>query len=297
MNQADQAMYQAKAGGRNRFCYFTHTLQESSRKRNYMINDLRDGLSKGQFELHYQPIVELASGHIHKAEALIRWRHPALGLVSPSEFIPLAEETGSISEIGNWVFREAVKQVKHLRENYHPQFQISINESPVQFRNNQSHAEDRLNFTDASGHFNQAIAIEITEELIQKANDHVKKQLAGYREAGLQLSLDDFGSGYSSLVDLNRFDFNFLKIDQGFVRNLAPNSNESVLGEAITLMAHRLGLKIIAEGVETSLQHDLLQAAGCDYAQGYFYSRPLPMEEFETLLCPEFDQLAPSLTF
>jgi diguanylate cyclase (GGDEF)-like protein/PAS domain S-box-containing protein len=289
MNHADQAMYQAKAEGRNRFCYFTRTLQESSQKRNRMINDLRDGLSKGQFELHYQPIVELTSGDIHKAEALIRWRHPTFGLVSPSEFILLAEETGMIAEIGNWVFHEAAKQVKHLRENYHPRFQISINQSPLQFRLNQPHAEEWLSLIGASGHLNQAIAIEITEELLQEANDHVKNQLSEYREAGLQISLDDFGSGYSSIAYLNRFDFEYLKIDQGFVRDLAPNSPESALAEAITLMAHKLGLKVIAEGVETSLQHDQLQDAGCDYAQGYLFSRPLPMEEFENFLCSEFE--------
>jgi diguanylate cyclase (GGDEF)-like protein/PAS domain S-box-containing protein len=287
MNHADQAMYQAKAGGRNRFCYFTRTLQESSQKRNRMIKDLRDGLSKGQFELHYQPIVELASGDIHKAEALIRWRHPTIGFVNPSEFIPLAEETGIIMEIGNWVFHEAVKQVKHLRENYHPRFQISVNQSPIQFRINHPHTEDWLSLIGATGHLNQAIAIELTEDLLQKANDHVTNQLSGYRKAGLQLSLDDFGSGYSSIAYLNRFDFDYLKIDHDFVRDLAPNSNEFTLGEAITLMAHRLGLKVIAEGVETSLQHDLLQAAGCDYAQGYYFSRPLPMEEFEIFLCTE----------
>jgi diguanylate cyclase (GGDEF)-like protein/PAS domain S-box-containing protein len=291
MNHADQAMYQAKAGGRNRFCYFTHTLQELSQKRHRMIKDMWDGLNKGEFELHYQPIVELTSGDIHKAEALIRWRHPTFGLVNPSEFIPLAEETGMIKEIGNWVFREAEKQVKHLRENYHPRFQISINQSPIQFRIKQSHAEDWLSFIGASGHLNQAIAIEITEDLLQETNEHVENQLSRYREAGLQLSLDDFGSGYSSIAYLNRFDFDYVKIDQAFIRDLAPNSNEYALSEAITLMAHRLGLKVIAEGVETSLQHDQLRAAGCDYAQGYFFSRPLPMEEFEILLCPGFDHV------
>jgi diguanylate cyclase (GGDEF)-like protein/PAS domain S-box-containing protein len=285
MNHADQAMYQAKVGGRNRFCYFTRTLQESYQKRNRMIKDLQDGLSKGQFELHYQPIVELTSGEIHKAEALIRWRHPTFGLVGPSEFIPLAEETGLITQIGNWVLREAAKQVKHLRENYHPRFQVSINQSPIQFRINQPYTEDWFSFISATGHLNQAIAIEITENLLQEADDHVENQLSRYREAGLQLSLDDFGCGYSSIAYLNRFDFDYLKIDREFVRKLAPNSNECALSEAITLMAHRLGLMVIAEGVETYLQHDQLQAAGCDYAQGYFFSRPLPMEEFEILLC------------
>jgi EAL domain-containing protein (putative c-di-GMP-specific phosphodiesterase class I) len=148
---------------------------------------LRDGLSKGQFELHYQPIIELTSGDIHKAEALILWRHPRFGFVSPSEFIPLAEENGLITEIGNWVFHEAVKQVKHLRENYHPKFQININQSPIQFRINQPHAENSLSFIGFSDHLNQAIAIEITEDLLLQANSHVESQLSGYRKAGLQV--------------------------------------------------------------------------------------------------------------
>jgi diguanylate cyclase (GGDEF)-like protein/PAS domain S-box-containing protein len=284
MNYADQAMYQAKAGGRNRFCYFTQTLQEFSQKRSLLIKDMRIALSDGQFELYYQPIIELAGGGIHKAETLIRWRHPTLGLVSPAEFIPLAEETRMIAEIGDWVFREVAKQAKHLRANHDPRFQISINKSPVQFRTDQIYVQDWLAFIGSLDLSNQAIVIEITEDLLQDATEQVTNRLREYRNAGLQLSLDNFGAGYSSLAYLNRFDIDYLKIAQTFIRNMETDSNEIALCEAIILMAHRLGLKVIAEGVETSSQHDVLVAAGCDYVQGFLYSRPLPLAKLEDLL-------------
>jgi diguanylate cyclase (GGDEF)-like protein/PAS domain S-box-containing protein len=284
MSHADQAMYQAKAEGRNRFSYFTRSLQESSQKRARLINDMRLALSEGQFELFYQPIVELTSGDVNKAEALIRWRHPDIGLISPADFIPLAEETGLIVEISDWVFREAAKQVKRLRANYHSQFQISINKSPVHFRTSRPYIKDWVAFLAALGLSSNAIVIEITEGLLLDANENVKDRLLECRDAGLQVSLDDFGTGYSSLAYLNRFDIDYLKIDQAFVYDLAPGSDESALCEAITVMAHKLGLKVIAEGVTTPLQRQLLLASGCDYAQGFLYSEPLPIEEFERFL-------------
>jgi diguanylate cyclase (GGDEF)-like protein len=284
MIHADQAMYQAKAEGRNRFCYFTRSLQVLSRKRARLINDMRKAVSDKQFELYYQPVVELASGDIRKAEALIRWHHPDLGLISPSEFIPLAEETGMIVEIGDWVFREAARQAKHLRCNYHSQFQISINKSPLHFSAPQPYTDDWIAFLASIGLCNSAIIIEITEGLLLDASDTVKSRLLQCRDAGFQLSLDDFGTGYSSLAYLNRFDIDHLKIDQAFVDNLAPGSDELALCEAITVMAHKLGLEVIAEGVTTPLQRDLLLASGCDYAQGFLYSKPLPAEAFERFL-------------
>jgi diguanylate cyclase (GGDEF)-like protein/PAS domain S-box-containing protein len=284
MSHADQAMYQAKAEGRNRFRYFTRSLQASSRERARLINDMRQALSHEQFELYYQPIVELASGEIYRAEALIRWHHPDLGLVSPLQFIPLAEETGMIVEISDWVFREAARQVNHMRANYHSRFQISINKSPLLFSTAQSYIEEWLTYLSSLGLSNNAIILEITEGLLLDVSDTVKHRLLQCRDAGLQLSLDDFGTGYSSLAYLNRFDIDYLKIDQAFVRDLAPDSDELALCEAIAVMAHRLGLEVIAEGVTTLMQRDLLQASGCDYAQGFLYSKPLPANDFEQLL-------------
>jgi diguanylate cyclase (GGDEF)-like protein len=284
MSHADQAMYQAKAEGRNCFCYFTPSLQALSRKRARLTNDMRRALSDGQFELYYQPVVELASGDIHKAEALIRWHHPDLGLVSPSQFIPLAEETGMIAEISDWVFRQAARQVKRMRSKYHSQFQISINISPILFSAPQSYTDAWIAQLSSLGLPSNTIILEITEGLLLDASDTVKRRLLQCRDAGLQVSLDDFGTGYSSLAYLNRFDIDYLKIDQAFVENLAPDSDESALCEAVTVMAHKLGLKVIAEGVENPLQRDMLMASGCDYAQGFLYSKPLPANDFMHLL-------------
>jgi EAL domain-containing protein (putative c-di-GMP-specific phosphodiesterase class I) len=284
MSHADQAMYQAKNEGRNRFCYFTQSLQASSRKRARLINDMRLALIDEQFELYYQPVVELANDDIHKAEALIRWHHPDLGLISPSQFIPLAEETGMIVEISDWVFREAARQVKHIRANHHSQFQISINKSPMLFSKAQPYIADWIAYLSCLDLSNNAIILEITEGLLLDVSETVKNRLLQCRDAGLQVSLDDFGTGYSSLAYLNRFDIDYLKIDQAFVHDLAPDSDELALCEAITVMAHKLGLKVIAEGVTTLLQRDLLLASDCDYVQGFLYSKPLPANDFEQFL-------------
>lgn len=284
MSNADQAMYASKSAGRNRFSYFTRSLQEAALNRMHLINDLRGALSDNQFRLHYQPVVELASRSIHKAEALIRWEHPERGLISPAEFIVLAEESGMIVEIGDWVFREAALQVQRLRKSHHPDFQISVNKSPVQFRNDELYFKKWLPHLQQMGLPGQCIAIEITEGLLLDATDNTQAKLLGMRDAGIQVALDDFGTGYSSLSYLKKFDIDYIKIDRSFVRNLTPISDDMALCEAIIVMAHKLGLKVIAEGIETAAQSSLLTEAGCDYGQGYFFSHPLPAHELEALL-------------
>ncbi len=284
MSNADQAMYASKSAGRNRFSYFTHSMQDAALNRMRLINDLRGALSGNQFRLHYHPIVELASGNIHKAEALIRWQHPERGLINPAEFIMLAEESGMIVEIGDWVFREAVQQVQRLRAVHHPEFQISVNKSPVQFHNDQRHFPEWLPYLQRLGLPGQCITIEITEGVLLDATDNVRDKLLDLRDAGIQVALDDFGTGYSSLSYLKKFDIDYLKIDRSFVRNLTATSDDMALCEAIIVMAHKLGLKVIAEGIETATQRHLLAAAGCDYGQGHLFSPPLPSPEFEALL-------------
>ncbi|MCX7173596.1 MAG: EAL domain-containing protein [Proteobacteria bacterium] len=284
LKNADQAMYAAKSQGRNRYSYFTPSMQEAAQTRMRLAVDLRGALVDDQFMVYYQPIVELATGSIHKAEALIRWRHPQRGLVSPTEFIPIAEDTGLIVDIGDWVFREAARQALQWRASHHPEFQISVNKSPVQFqsgRSSQAAWFDHLQALDLPG---QSIVVEITEGLLLDANAAIFDQLLAYRDEGIQVSLDDFGTGYSSLSYLKKFDIDYLKIDQSFVRNLTPASDDMALCEAIIVMAHKLSIKVIAEGVETEQQRDLLAAAGCDYGQGYLFSRPLPAAQIEALL-------------
>ncbi|MBI5659077.1 MAG: EAL domain-containing protein [Nitrosomonadales bacterium] len=281
---ADQAMYVAKTAGRSRFSYFTPALQEEAQKRLHLVNDLRAALAGGQFRVVYQPIVELASGQIYKAEALLRWQHPARGTVSPLDFIPLAEETGLIVPIGNWVFGQAVQQARQWRDAYHESFQVSVNKSPAQFHNEDSAHPAWPVYLQQQGMPGQCVAIEITEGLLLNAESSVNDKLLDYRDAGIQVAIDDFGTGYSSLSYLKKFHIDYLKIDQSFVRDLEADANDLVLCEAIIVMAHKLWLKVIAEGVETEAQRDLLIMAGCDYGQGYLFSRPLPPEGLDALL-------------
>jgi len=284
VKNADQAMYAAKSHGRNRYHYFTLSMQQAAQTRMRIANDLRVALAGKQFWVAYQPIVELATGNIYKAEALIRWQHPTRGLISPAEFIPIAEETGLIIEVGDWVFREAVKQVQAWRTSLHPEFQISVNKSPVQFHNPNHNTEGWLECLNQLGLPGKSITVEITEGLLLDASSIVTERLFEFRDAGIQVALDDFGTGYSSLSYLKKFDIDYLKIDQSFTRNLAFGSEDMALCEAIIEMAHKLGLAVIAEGVETPEQRELLISAGCDYAQGYLFAKPMQPLEFESFL-------------
>ncbi len=281
MKNADQAMYAAKNQGRNSHRFFTQSLQDALEARAALLADLRTALSSKQFLLCYQPIIDLVSGEIYKAEALVRWQHPDRGLISPVDFIPLAEETGLIDDIGDWVFQTAAKQVKAWRSTIHPEFQIGVNKSPAQFQSPGHSALQWSTELDELGLSGQSIVVEITEGLLLDATPAVHNQLMAFRDAGIQVAIDDFGTGYSALSYLKKFDIDYLKIDQSFVRNLAPESSDFVLCEAIIVMAHKLGLKVIAEGVETEQQRDLLMSIGCDFGQGYLFAKPLPAEKFE----------------
>ena len=281
---ADQALYVAKGAGRNRFSFFTPALQEAAQTRVRLANDLRSGLAGQQFRVVYQPIVEMATGAVHKAEALIRWHHPTRGLISPAAFIPIAEASGLIVEIGDWVFQQAAIQVQAWRASLSPQFQISVNKSPVQFHHSGSSHQPWFHQLQAMGLPGESIVVEITEGLLLDSSDSVADQLLELRDAGIQVSLDDFGTGYSSLSYLQKFDIDFIKIDQSFVRHLVPACTDLALCKAIIVMAHELGIKVIAEGVETELQRDLLAAAGCDYAQGYLFARPMSAPDFEAFM-------------
>ncbi|MEB0012811.1 EAL domain-containing protein [Glaciimonas sp. Gout2] len=292
LNNADQAMYLAKQKGGNCFNYFTPFLQEAALRRRSLINDLRTAIQTNQFLLHFQPIVEMASGRIHKAEALVRWRHPERGILGPIEFIPVAEETGLIIELGDWVFREAVLWTKRWAEQRPHGLQVSINISPVQLKKEGNRQEQEwLAHLDEIGLSGNHVVLEITEGLLLGENSKIANKLCQYRTAGMQMAIDDFGTGYSSLSYLKKLDIDYLKIDKSFISNLASDANDRAISTAIIVMAHKLGLKVIAEGVETVEQKDFLLAAGCDYAQGYLYSRPVMPEQFEQLLLQ--DQVSP----
>ncbi len=285
LKSSDQAMYLSKNQGRNRYSYYTPALQEASLKRLKLTHELHDALTNNQFIVHYQPIVELATGNIYKAEALIRWNHPERGIVGPADFIQLAEQTGLIVEMGLWVFKQALLQVDQWKKRFNPLFQISVNRSPVQFRSvpgkNLIPCFDYMEETNIPGH---GIIFEITEGLLLDSQSEVSYTLLKFRDAGIQVALDDFGTGYSSLSYLKKFDIDYLKIDKSFVDQLESDPNDVVLCEAIIVMAHKLGIKVIAEGIETEAQSKILLEAGCDFGQGYLFSKPVPADVFEALL-------------
>jgi len=283
---ADQAMYAAKNAGRNRFSYFTPDLQVAAEKRLRLTSDLRAALPGDQFKVYYQPIVDLATGEIRKAEALIRWLHPERGTISPLDFISLAEDTGLIVPIGDWVFKQAVQQARQWRRQFHPSFQISVNVSPVQIRQDNLVCIQWPDYLTREGMPGQSVAIEITEGLLLHAESKINEKLLTFRDAGIRISIDDFGTGYSSLAYLKRFDIDYLKIDRSFVQNLAFDGDDQALCEAMVVLAHKLGAKVIAEGVETTEQRDFLIGVGCDFAQGFLYSDAVPPDRFEALVWP-----------
>jgi diguanylate cyclase (GGDEF)-like protein/PAS domain S-box-containing protein len=276
LRNADQAMYAAKNGGRNRYSYFTPDMQAAAQLRLRLARDLQMAVANQQFEIYYQPIVNLHSGAIERAEALLRWRHPERGLLNPADFIGSAEASGIILEIGDWVFRSAADQAKRWQEELGRPFQISVNQSPVQFRSGPQFFEQWLQYVDQLQLAPRSIVIEITERLLVDESGPVVERLRQFKSMGLQVALDDFGTGHSVLAHLKKFDIDYLKIDRSFVMDLAGDSGDLALCEGIIVMAHKLGLKVVAEGVETETQLELLKAAGCDYAQGYVYAHPMP---------------------
>jgi diguanylate cyclase (GGDEF)-like protein len=278
LKHVDQAMYVAKEEGRNRFGYFTESMQHEVMKKQVLTKDLRKALSRNQLQLHYQPIVDLSSGRIFKAEALLRWKHPSRGMVSPVEFIPLAEETGLIHDIGEWIFQEAIKNVKQWYDQFGFIIQVSVNKSPVQFE--QHKQLDWLNQMEELGLPGKGITVEITEGLLLKGSSKINQQLLEFRKGGIEVSIDDFGTGFSALSYLKRFDIDYLKIDRSFIKDIELDGDDKALTEAIIVMAHKLGIKTIAEGVETKGQLELLKTFGCDYVQGFLFSPAVPATEF-----------------
>jgi|GEM_PF-1267555 len=284
LKNADQAMNAAKKHGKNRFYFFTSDLQESATLRMRLSNDMHYGLRDNQFKVVYQPIINLKNNEAYKAEALIRWYHPTLGFVGPAQFIGIAEENGFILQLDDWILSESIDRCVQWRKKFHPNFKVSVNKSPIGFTTDiqleNYHFAGLHKLKDQGG----LVVIEITEGLLLRDEFGVKDKLQNLRRLGVQIALDDFGTGYSSLSYLNKFDIDYIKIDQSFVRNLQEKSRDYALCEAIIVMAHKLGAVVIAEGIETQEHFDLLKKAGCDYGQGYFISKPLAVNEFEDWL-------------
>jgi diguanylate cyclase (GGDEF)-like protein len=281
--EASQAMDQAKNEGGGSFSYFAQSDQEERLNRLRLIKELHLAIEHNQFLLYFQPVVDMATGSILKCEALIRWQHPSRGIVNPLEFIPLAEEVGLIHDIGDWVFREALKYGKCWSELVGRKFKIGVNMSSLQFKT--KGLDDKwITYLNHVGFSGDGIIIEITESLLMHDGIDTQTALLRFHGAGIEVAIDDFGTGYSSLSYLKQYHIDYLKIDQSFVRNIAQSSSDMALCEAIVSMAHKLNLKVIAEGIETKQQRDLLAAIGCDFGQGYLFSKPLPAEDLEVLL-------------
>ena len=284
LKKADHAMLAAKQQGRNRFSYFTDEMLEAAQARMRLMSDLQRGLAANEFVVVYQPVVELATGRIDKAEALVRWNRPGEGWLGPAEFLPVAEEAGLIRPIGDWVFQEATTQAKRWRATVRPRLQISVNRSQAQFLAEGPDDDDWVDWLAKINLPGDAIAIEIAENLLFRASEVMNDKLVRLRDAGVHLAIDGFGTGFSSLADLKRFDIHYLKIARSLVGRLDTDESVRAVSEAIVVMAHKLGLTVIAEGVETEVQREILVRIGCDYGQGNALASPLSEQEFEALL-------------
>lgn len=272
---AAQAMYYAKSTGRSRFSHFTFALQEAAARRLRLGRELRRAVEHRKFEVMYQPIVDLRTGATRGAEALVAWQHEGRGRIGPMEFIPLAEDSGAMVEIGDWVFREAASQAQQARQVVGPDFVVSVNQSPMQLRSPRCQPVEWLEYLATLGLGADALMLELTEDILLRTEEPARLKLVALHAAGVRLAVDDFGTGQASLTGLRRHPIDVVKIDPSCVRAVESDAAARALCEAIIAMAHKLGQQVIAEGVETEGQRAFLAAAGCDMAQGYLLARPM----------------------
>ncbi len=279
LKHADLAMYRAKDAGRNAFRFFDAEMNNSVVEHLQLTTGIRQALKNNDFKLYYQPQYELATGRIVGAEALIRWPHETLGFIPPAKFIPVAEHSGLIHELGAWVLSEACRQTKYWQDNGLGDLIVAVNVSPVQFRRDD--IEREVANALANSHLAATcIELELTESLLLADTEHLSGVLKRLRGMGVQFSIDDFGTGYSNLGYLSRFDVERLKIDQSFVRRMLTNPGDEGIVRAIIEMAHCLKLQVVAEGIEDAPTLERLTALGCEFGQGYHWSQALPAEQF-----------------
>jgi diguanylate cyclase (GGDEF)-like protein len=283
IKNSDTAMYQAKASGRKTFQFFTREMNVSAVERQSIEEGLRNALEHRQFVLHYQPVVNIKTRAVVGAEALIRWAHPTRGLVYPIKFISVAEETGLILPIGAWVMREACRQAQSWKDAGLSTGSMAINVSAIQFRD-EKFLEDLFSVLRETGLDPHSLELEVTESVLMRNAEVAASTLKAVRDIGIRVSVDDFGTGYSSLSYLRKFPLDSLKIDQSFLRKIHVAPDDSIIVSAIISMGRAIGLRVIAEGVETVEELAFLEANDCDEAQGFYFSRPVPAEEFVKLL-------------
>jgi diguanylate cyclase (GGDEF)-like protein/PAS domain S-box-containing protein len=296
MKNADTAMYHAKSAGRNNVQFFTAAMNEEASARLTFENSLRQAVEHGEFELHFQPQIELESGRLVGVEALVRWRHPQQGLISPLEFIPLAEETGLIVPLGEWVLDRALRQLAAWRDSGIDGLRMAVNLSAHQLRN-PAFASSVAEALEIHRIPPERLELEITESAAMDDPQATIEQLGRLRRMGIDLAIDDFGTGYSSLAYLKLLPIRRLKLDRSFVMDIEHDANDAAICSATIALAHSLGLGVVAEGVETEAQRDYLARLDCDIVQGYLFSRPLPAREAEAYLRrahPHLDLAPPS---
>jgi diguanylate cyclase (GGDEF)-like protein len=280
IKHADSAMYYAKRSGRNNFRFYSRELTDSANERLMLEADLRRGFGRGELELHFQPKVRLTDGVPIGSEALLRWKHPQRGMVPPDKFISIAEDSGLIVEIGEWVLRTACRTACDWNMPGRPLHKVAINLSARQFQTF-GLARTVRNVLEETGCYPEWIELEITESLLLDEDGEVLETLEEFRAMGISIAIDDFGTGYSALSYLARFPIDTLKIDRSFISRLTEYGHHAELVKAIVAIAHSLNQQVVAEGVETAEQAALLQAYGCQLAQGYFYGKPMTKESFE----------------
>jgi diguanylate cyclase (GGDEF)-like protein/PAS domain S-box-containing protein len=288
---ADMAMYESKRLGRNQTLRFNPALQVAGRRRSRLLTDLHSAIERGQLHLEYQPVYALEGGHMAKCEALLRWTHPEFGSIGPAEFIPIAEDSGVITTIGDWVFRTAARQLAAWRS-LNPELQMTVNVSVLQLRAADQRIAQWPAFLEELGLAHHTMVAEITESVMVEGSGATEDSLRLLRTAGIEVAVDDFGIGFSCLASLDRLDVNCLKIDASFTRKLMPGARVIALCQAITAMAHALGLQVVVEGVETEEQLGLLREIGCDLVQGFLLSRPLRAEALTAILAGPAGQIA-----
>jgi EAL domain-containing protein (putative c-di-GMP-specific phosphodiesterase class I) len=276
-------MYQAKENGRNNFQFFRQEMIVRAVERQFIEGSLRVALERNEFALHYQPKVDLCSGAIVGVEALLRWRHPERGFISPAQFVPIAEDTGLILPIGQWVLREACRQSRVWLDAGLPPMPMAVNISAIEFRSDAFVESIRAVLKDTRLD-PQSLELELTESVLMKHAESTVSMLKALKSIGVQLTVDDFGTGYSSLSYLRQFPIDSLKMDRSFVHEISSKADDAVIASAVISMGNSLKKRVIAEGVETREQVDFLTAAGCEEAQGYYFSAPMVAREFATLL-------------
>jgi diguanylate cyclase (GGDEF)-like protein/PAS domain S-box-containing protein len=279
---ADSAMYLAKRSGRNQFRFYSRELTESASERMMLESELRHAIERKELELYYQPKVRLDDGALIGSEALLRWKHPQRGIVPPNKFIGIAEDSGLIVEIGEWVLREACQAAYAWNGADKPLHKVAINLSARQFQTGDL-VKTVCMVLEATGCHPEWVELEITESLLLDGESEVLAILKAFRSLGISIAIDDFGTGYSALSYLARFPINTLKLDHSFIRGITTDSLSAELVKAVLIIAHSLGYQVVAEGVETESQAVFLHAHGCEIAQGYLYAKPLPKQEFERL--------------